>query len=127
MTLFCNLTARLKNAIRFNQKFIFLPKTALCVQVLKLMCLEGFISKVVEVHSEKTLKIFLKYNSNGTPAFTMIKLLSTPGKTFYLSYLELTKLTQGVGTFFISTNEGLLTNHMCLKRKIGGTALCYII
>jgi len=27
----------------------------------------------------------------------------------------------------ISTNEGLLTNQMCLKRKIGGTAICYII
>ena len=39
---------------------------------------------------------------------------------FYLSYKQIAKLSKGVGLFIISTKEGLLTNHLCLKRKIGG-------
>ena len=39
---------------------------------------------------------------------------------------QIAKLSKGVGLFIISTKEGLLTNHLCLKRKIGGAALCYL-
>lgn len=127
MNLFSAFTAQLKNAIQFNKKFIFLPKTAFCLKFLKLMFAEGFISSVIEINSGKRLKVFLKYSSTGTPTFKKIKLLSTSGKNSYLSYKQLTKMTQGLCVIVISTNEGLLTNQMCLKRKIGGTAICYII
>ena len=46
----------------------------------------------------------------------------TPG-----SWINKIQLSKGVGLFIISTKEGLLTNHLCLKRKIGGAALCYLI
>jgi small subunit ribosomal protein S8 len=126
MNLFCHLTSQLKNAIRSNKKFIFFPKTFLCLNFLKLMFLEGFVSHVAEINSGKMLKVYLKYSSNGTPSFKDIKLLSKPGKTSYLSYSQLAKLAQGVGVFIISTNQGLLTSNACLERKIGGNILCYI-
>jgi len=88
---------------------------------------EGFISSISEINSGKFLKVQLKYNPNGSPSFKEIKLLSTSGKTVFLSYQQLTKINEGIGIFFISTNEGILTNDHCLKRKIGGTGLCYIL
>lgn len=127
MTVFSNLTSKLKNAQRFNREFIIVPKTALCLNFLKLLCLEGFISGVVEMNSGKLLKVNLKYQINGTPILKEIKVLSTPGKPTYLCYSHLTKLKQGVGTIILSTPIGLLTNQDCLKNKIGGTALCYLI
>jgi small subunit ribosomal protein S8 len=87
---------------------------------------EGFISSVIEINSGKFLKVQLKYNLNGNPSFNDIKLLSTPGKNIFLSYRQLTKINEGIGILFISTNKGLLTNNSCLKHKIGGTGLCYI-
>lgn len=91
------------------------------------MFLEGFISHVVSINSNKFLKVHLKYSSNGTPSFTEIKLLTTPSKNFFLSYSELNKISKGVGVLFISTNQGLFTQEICLKRKLGGVALCYIL
>jgi len=88
---------------------------------------EGFVANVREINSGKFLKVQLKYNLNGNSTFRDIKLVSTPGKIVSLSYRQLTKLSEGVGIFFISTSKGLLTNNSCLKRKIGGTGLCYII
>ena len=123
----CNLTSKLKNAVRSNQRYIYLPNTSLSLEFLKLLFVEGLISGVTKIESDKSLKVFIKYNSNGSPSFKEIKLLSTPGKMFYLSYKQIAKLSEGVGLFIISTKEGLLTNHLCLKRKIGGAALCYLI
>ena len=123
----CNLTSKLKNAVRYNQRYIYLPNTSLSLEFLKLLFVEGLISGVTKIESDKSLKVFIKYNSNGSPSFKEIKLLSKPGKMFYLSYKQIAKLSEGVGLFIISTKEGLLTNHLCLKRKIGGAALCYLI
>jgi small subunit ribosomal protein S8 len=127
MSLLCNLTSILKNAIKCNKKFIFLPKTLFCFQFLKLMFKEGFIANVSEINSGKILKVQLKYSLNGDSSFKDIKLLSTPGKNIFLSYSQLTKLNEGIGILFISTNKGLFTSDYCLKNKIGGTGLCYII
>jgi small subunit ribosomal protein S8 len=122
----CNLTSKLKNGIRANKKYIYLPSSSLSLELLRLLFLEGIILGVTKIKSGKTLKVFLKYNSNGSPSSKDIKVLSKPGKMFYLSYKQIAKLSKGVGLFIISTKEGLLTNHLCLKRKIGGAALCYL-
>ena len=122
----CNLTSKLKNAIRANKKYIYLPNSSLALELFRLLFLEGIILGVTKIKSGKFLKVFLKYSSNGSPSFKDIKLLSKPGKMFYLSYKQIAKLSKGVGLFIISTKEGLLTNHLCLKRKIGGAALCYL-
>lgn len=127
MDLFCNLISQLKNAIRSNKSFIIFPKNLLCLSFLKVMFAEGFISKVTEIPCSNFLKIKLKYNSKGTSCFEDIKILSSSSKICYLSYLQLTKLEQGIGVFIVSTNKGLLTGHECLKRKIGGTVFCHII
>ena len=123
----CNLTSKLKNAIKSNQRYIYLPNTSFSLNIAKLLFVEGLISGVTKIESKNVIKVFIKYNSNGAPSFKEIKVLSKPGKMFYLSYKQIAKLSEGVGLFIISTKEGLLTNHLCLKRKIGGAALCYLI
>lgn len=124
MNSFCRLTSQLKNAIKSNQKFVYFPKTSFTSYFLKILFLEGFVSGVVENHSARKLKVSLKYNSQGTPVFKEIKNFSVPSKNYYLSYSQLVKVSSGFGTFILSTNEGLLTNHHCIKRKLGGTLLC---
>ena len=127
MKLFCLLTSKIQNASRSNKEFIVIIKNSLCLSFLTLLCKEGFISHVVEIKSGKLLKIFLKYEFNGLPILKTLKHLSKPGKPVYFSYKHLTKLNQGVGVIILSTTEGLLTSQSCLKNKIGGTALCYLI
>jgi ribosomal protein S8 len=127
MKLFCNLIVQLKMSFKSHQKYIILPKNIFYLKFLKILFLEGFISRIVFINSQNKIKIYLKYNSDGASTFKEIKILSSSSKNLYLSYKQLTKLTHGLGVFFISTNKGLLSHHSCLKLKIGGTALCYII
>jgi small subunit ribosomal protein S8 len=127
MILFCNLTSKLKNALKSNKKYVYLSNNSFSLNFLKILFLEGLISGVIEIDSGKFLKVFLKYSKTGKPSFSEIKLLSKPGKMFYLSYKQLAKLSEGVGVFIVSTKEGFLTNNLCLKHKTGGTVLCYLI
>ena len=126
MISFTYLISILKNAIQIHQKFIFFPKDSLCLNFLKILYFQGFISRVCETKSGNFLKIYLKYTSNGTCVIKNLRLLSTVGKKNYYNYNVLAKLEQGTGVFIISTNHGLYTNQECLKKKIGGTVLCFI-
>jgi len=126
MSLFFNLTSQLKNAIKSNQKFVYFPKTSLTCHFLKVLFFEGFVSGVVEIHSGKILKVILKYNSHGTPGFKEIKTFSTSNKKFNLSYPQIVKTSNGFVTFVVSTNGGIFTNNVCIKRKTGGIILCSI-
>jgi small subunit ribosomal protein S8 len=126
MKLFCNLTSKLNISIQSSQSYIVLPKNLFFLNFLKLLFLEGFISRIVVMDSKK-IKVYLKYCSKGMSSFKKIKFLSTPGKIRYTTYKELAKLSTGVGLIIVSTNRGLLTHHSCIKLKTGGTALCYII
>ena len=127
MKLFCNFTNQLKNAINTHKKAIILPNTSFYLNFLKVLFLEGFISKIIFINSQKKIKIYLKYTSDGTPSFKEIKFLSNPNRFSFLSYNQLIKITDGLGIIFLSTNKGLLTHTTCIKLRIGGKALCYII
>ena len=56
----CNLTSKLKNAIRANKKYIYLPNSSLALELLRLLFLEGIILGVTKIKSGKILKVFLK-------------------------------------------------------------------
>ena len=59
----CNLTSKLKNGIRANKKYIYLPSSSLSLELLRLLFLEGIILGVTKIKSGKILKVFLKYIS----------------------------------------------------------------
>ena len=127
MHLISKIILKLKNAISLNKKFIFLPKNDFCINLIYLLYSEGFILSFYLTNSKKKIKIFLKNESNGSSIIKNIKLISTPSNKNYLKYNHLTKLTNGVGIIILSTPYGLFTSNSCVKKKIGGIAICHII
>lgn len=126
MHLISKIILRLKNAISLNKKYIFLPKNDFCVNLIYLLYSEGFILSFYLTNSKKRIKVFLKTESNGSSIIKNIKLISTPSNNYFLKYNHLTKLTNGVGVIVLSTPYGLFTSNNCIKKKIGGVAICHI-
>ena len=126
MHLISRIILKLKNAISLNKKFVFLPKNDFCINLIYLLYSEGFILSFYLTNSKKRIKIFLKTESNGSSIIKNIKLISTPSNNSYLKYNHLTKLTGGVGIIVLSTPYGLFTSNSCIKKKIGGIAICHI-
>ena len=126
MHLISKIILKLKNAISLNKKFIFLPKNDFCINLIYLLYSEGFILSFYLTNSKKKIKVFLKNESNGSSIIKNIKLISTPSNNHYLKYSHLTKLTNGIGIIVLSTPYGLFTSNTCIKKKIGGIAICHI-
>ena len=126
MHLISKIILKLKNAISLNKKFIFLPKNDFCINLIYLLYSDGFILSFYLTNSKKKIKVFLKNESNGSSIIKNIKLISTPSNNNYLKYNHLTKLTNGVGIIVLSTPYGLFTSNSCIKKKIGGVAICHI-
>ena len=126
MHLISKIILKLKNAISLHKKFIFLPKNYFCINLLYLLYSEGFILSFYLTDSKKRIKVFLKTESNGSSIIKNIKLISTPSNNHYLKYSHLTKLTNGIGIIVLSTPYGLFTSNTCIKKKIGGIAICHI-
>jgi ribosomal protein S8 len=126
MHLISKIILKLKNAVSLNKKFIFLPKNDFCINLIYLLYSEGFILSFYLTNSKKRIKIFLKTESNGSSIIKNIKLISTSSNNNYLKYNHLTKLTNGVGIIVLSTPYGLFTSNSCIKKKIGGIAICHI-
>jgi small subunit ribosomal protein S8 len=123
---FSLLISKLNNASKSHKKYILSQKNSLSVQFLELLIVQGFISSIVEINSGKLIKIFLKFDSEGTPSMKNIKILSTSNKLSFLSYSQLAKIQSNFGCLILSTNQGLSTAQNCLKFKTGGGVLCFI-
>jgi small subunit ribosomal protein S8 len=126
MYLLSSLISKINLASKASKKYVFSPNNALISQFLKVLILEGFISSVVEINSGKLLKIFLKYHPKGVSPIKKIKLLSTPNKSFFISFSALAKTHQKLGTFLVSTTKGIYTGQNCLKHRIGGFLICFL-
>lgn len=123
----CNLLTLLKNASRVRKKFVFSPKNKFSSNLLKVLYKEGLISSFRVTPKNDLLKIQLKYSSSGKSCLNDVVFMSKPGNFLYLSYYDICKLSSGSGVFLISTKEGILTNQQCIRTKLGGTVICYIV
>lgn len=94
--------------------------------------IEGYrIDRDVKIPNNWTITVYLKYNSNTYPVLRQIKFFSRPGCYRYLTLKKIFPLvkTASVGNslFVLSTSNGVLTAHECLKKRIGGLLLYHVL
>lgn len=124
MRILINFINKVSIALIANRNFIYIKPTQLILKFVKLLFLEGFISKVVFFKEKNLLKIYLKYSFMGYPIIRYLTRFSKVSLSYSINYSQLSKLSK-VGIFFLSTPYGFLSNSACLKLKIGGKLLVY--
>lgn len=97
-------------------------------EVLKVFKTEGFISayKVLKDSGQGSLRVYMRYAKDGTPAITGIKRISKPGLRIYKKADVLPKVYGGLGVAIISTSRGLMTDSVARESKLGGEVICHI-
>jgi small subunit ribosomal protein S8 len=73
-----------------------------------------------------TLRIFLRYSEEGSPAITHLQRVSRPGRRVYRMASDIRPVLNGVGVGIVSTSQGLLTDRQARERRLGGEVLCEI-
>ena len=117
-----NCLISLKNASKLNKKFTFVKLTSKTLKIIQCLYKESFITTFYLVPTIAKIKIILK-NSTLVNFFSTLKILTTNSFSFYIKYLDLSKLIFKHRIIFISTTKGILTGKECKKKKLGGTVL----
>ncbi|OIO18171.1 30S ribosomal protein S8, partial [Candidatus Kuenenbacteria bacterium CG1_02_38_13] len=73
-----------------------------------------------------SIKVIIKYDSDGTPKISSINRISKPGKRVYADKDNIPVVLNYFGMAIISTSQGLMTDKEARKKKIGGEVICEI-
>lgn len=117
---------QIKNGYMAKRETIELPYSkfneALLTKLKKLQYVDGYD---VEGDKVKRVTVYLKYDEE-VPALTDVKIFSTPGRRWYLSYSDIRPVLGGLGKAIVSTPKGLLTGAEAKREKVGGELLFHI-
>lgn len=121
-----DLLTRMRNAIRVGRRKVTVPHSRLKERIVEVIKNEGYIEGfAVEPRGRfKDLVIDLKYDEDGRPILQELTRVSKPGRREYRGYDELGLAHNGLGTYVVSTSQGILADRECRERKTGGELLC---
>ncbi len=123
-----DLLTRIRNAQIAKHDRLDIPVSRLKVEIAKLLKDEGFIKNFREIEAapQGTLRIFLRYSTEGVPAISHLQRVSKPGRRVYRKAEEIQPVRNGLGIGIVSTSQGLLTDAQARERRVGGELLCQI-
>jgi small subunit ribosomal protein S8 len=126
-----DLLTRIRNAHLSKHDRLDVPSSKLKIQVVRLLKEEGFIRSLRQIEPAEgepigTLRIFLRYSAEGTPAINHLARVSRPGRRVYRRFEDIKPVRNGLGVGIVSTSQGLLTDRQARERRVGGELLCEI-
>ncbi len=123
-----DLLTRIRNAIMANRKVVDCPRSKMKEQIVDLLTRENFLRgyKVVEEGPQGTIRIALRYGSDGRNVITGLKRISKPGLRQYRGVNSMPRVKNNLGIAILSTPEGILSNKEARSRNVGGEVLCHI-
>jgi len=124
-----DMLTRIRNGIQSHHDRVEMPASKLKVEIARILKSEGFVRNYALVEKDKiqpTLRIDLKYSSDGEPVIHGIERISRPGRRVYRNTKEIPKVLGGLGLAIVSTSKGVLAGHEAAKSGIGGEVLCQV-
>ena len=123
-----DLLTRIRNAVQVGKDRCDIPASKGKLELAKILQEEGFIRtfKVLEEGPQGTLRLYLRYSSDGEPAIHGVDRVSRPGLRVYRGVEELPQVRGGIGVAVISTSKGLMTDSKAREARLGGEVMCRV-
>lgn len=118
---------RVRNAIKANKRKVEIPASRMKIGLAQILKDNKFIVdfQIEEDNKQNVLRLLLRY-TNGNPAISGLRRISTPGLRVYAPKDKMPRVLNGYGIAVISTPKGLLTDKQAKKESVGGEVICYI-
>jgi small subunit ribosomal protein S8 len=123
-----DMLTRIRNAARNHSKSVDCPSSKVKEAIAAVLREEGFIEdfRLAEAGAHKTLRLYLKYGSDGEKIINEIERVSKPGRRSYVGSDEIPRVLDGLGISILSTPAGVLSDRKCRQLKVGGELLCTV-
>jgi small subunit ribosomal protein S8 len=119
---------RIRNAVRAGKDRCDVPASKVKLELSKILQEEGFIRtfKVLEEGPQGTLRLYLRYSSDGEPAIHGVDRVSRPGRRVYRGVSDLPAVRGGIGVSVVSTSKGLMSDARAREMRLGGEVMCSV-
>ena len=120
---------RIRNGLSAKKRWVDVPSSALKKRISFVLKEENYINDFFFITSDgnkEIIRIFLKYDYNGSPVIENIKRVSKPGLRVYVGAGEAPRVLDGLGISIISTSKGVLSNKKAKQLGVGGELLCEV-
>lgn len=117
----------LRNASSSKKEVAEVRNSKLSEEIIKILKTESFIAnyKLIKDTKQGILRVYLRYEKDGTPAIVGLRRISKPGLRIYKKTDELPKVYGGLGVAIVSTSKGMMTDSQAREKKMGGEVICY--
>jgi small subunit ribosomal protein S8 len=119
---------RIRNAVQASKDRCDVPASKVKLELSKILQEEGFIRtfKVLEEGPQGTLRLYLRYSSDGEPAIHGVERVSRPGRRVYRPVSDLPAVRGGIGVSVVSTSKGLMSDAQAREMRLGGEVMCSV-
>ena len=117
---------RIRNGLMRGKDFVFIPYSKLKHDLVNVLVAEGYLKASNKTDDSKPMiKVELKYH-NELPVIKDLKRISKPSLRKYSGASDIDSVKGGLGSFIISTNQGLMTDKEAKAKNVGGEILCEV-
>ena len=119
---------RIRNAIQAGHRRVDVPASNVKKRMAEILYEQKFIRNYIIIDDGKqgTIRIFLKFDSEGNSIINNLKRVSTPGRRYFVDTIHLPRVKNNMGIAMISTSKGILTERQAKRENVGGEVLCYV-
>lgn len=123
-----DMLTRIRNGIRARHARVEMPSSKLKLEVARILKEEGYISsfKVAEEGKKKTLRVALRYDTDGESVISNLDRVSKPGRRVYASARQIPRVLGDLGINILTTPRGVMTGKNARKAGVGGEVLCSV-
>ena len=119
---------RIRNAQQAAHRHVDIPASKLKRAITQIFLDKGYVRRFITVDDGKQglIRIYLKYEKDGTPVIRSMKRASKPGLRYYSGADDLPRVRGGLGVAIVSTSRGVMTDKEARANHIGGEVLAYV-
>ncbi len=123
-----DMLTRIRNAHHAQHEKVEIPANRIKVELARILKDEGYIKnyKLIQGKYQGVIRVFLKYDQDGSPVIHELKRISKPGRRIYAGMGEIPLVRKGLGVAVVSTSRGVMTDREARMAKIGGEILCTV-
>jgi small subunit ribosomal protein S8 len=124
-----DMLTRIRNANRVGRRMVMVRNSKICAGIAGVLKEEGYIEEydvIPDDTHQGTIRIKLKYSSNGEKIIHVLDRESKPGRRVYRGVGELPKVLNGMGICVVSTSQGVMSDRKAREKNVGGELLCVV-
>ena len=118
---------RIRNGLMRGKNNVLVPYSKLKHDLVNVLVSEGYLNACskTDEKNKPMIDVELKYH-NESPVIKELKRVSKPSLRKYSGATDLDSVKGGLGSFIISTNQGLMTDKDAKAKNVGGEILCEV-